>query len=162
MRNFVKAASAMFCKVGNSGSIWSAVAADRSASPPQNYKNLPTSVYCLVKVDRSTVVYLELSPVTVIQTPFDTVENAHQYVRLLAETIAEAKNEIAADLGAADHVHSERRRQALQIVQFKLDKLEQHLQSSSRLLNDLRTLRRLPLEERPEPATSSPNRNSAA
>ena len=98
---------------------------------------------------------------TVVQTPFDTVENAHQYVRLLAETITEAKNEIAADLGT-DQTHSERRRQALQIVQFKLDKLEQHLQSSSRLLNDLRTLRRLLLEERPEPATSSPDRNSAA
>jgi len=101
--------------------------------------------------------------VTVIQTPFDTVENAHQYVRLLAESITEAKNEIAADLAAAaDHAHSERRRQALQIVQFKLDKLEQHLQSSSRLLNDLRTLRRLLLEERSEPATSSPDRDSAA
>jgi len=50
--------------------------------------------------------------------------------------------------------------QALQIVQFKLDKLEQHLQSSSRLLNDLRTLRRLLLDERPEPTTTaSPDRN---
>ena len=95
-----------------------------------------------------------------LQTPFDSVENAHQYVRLLAEAITEAKSEIAADLGAAAQAKSERRVQALQIVQFKLDKLEQHLQSSSRLLNDLRTLRRLLLDERPEPTTAIPDRNS--
>ncbi|HMB84591.1 MAG TPA: hypothetical protein VKI40_11145 [Terriglobales bacterium] len=93
-----------------------------------------------------------------LQTPFDSVENAHQYVRLLAEAIAEAKSEIEADLGEAAQAKSERRVQALRIVQFKLDKLEQHLKTSSRLLNDLRTLRRLLLDERPEPTTASPDR----
>jgi hypothetical protein len=93
-----------------------------------------------------------------LQTPFDTVENAHQYVRLLVEAIAEAKLEIEADLGAAAAARSERRVQALQIVQFKLNKLEQHLKTSSRLLNDLRTLRRLLLDERPEPTTASADR----
>ncbi|MGO9402909.1 MAG: hypothetical protein ACLPVW_05490 [Terriglobales bacterium] len=83
-----------------------------------------------------------------LQTPFDTVENAHDYVRLLAEAIAEAKSEIEADLAVAAKAKSKRRLQALQIVQFKLDKLEQHLKTSSRLLNDLRSLRRLLLEER--------------
>jgi len=92
-----------------------------------------------------------------LQTPFDSVENALQYVRLLVEAITEAKTEIAADLGAAAQAKSERRVQALQIVQFKLDKLEQHLQSSSRLLNDLRTLRRLLLDERSEPTVGSPD-----
>jgi len=95
-----------------------------------------------------------------LQTPFDSIENAHQYVRLLAEAIADAKTEIAADLDSPTIAKSERRVQALQIVQFKLDKLEQHLQSSSRLLNDLRTLRRLLLDGRPEPATAG--RDSAA
>lgn len=95
-----------------------------------------------------------------LQTPFDSVENAHQYVRLLAETIAEAKGEIAADLSVAETSNEERRVQALQIVQFKLDKLERHLQTSSRLLNDLRTLRRLLLEERVEAASAG--QNSAA
>ena len=95
-----------------------------------------------------------------VQTPFDSVENAQQYVRLLVEAIAEAKSEIEADLGAAVSAKSERRVQALQIVQFKLDKLEQHLKTSSRLLNDLRTLRRLLLDERLEPTTASPDRNS--
>lgn len=91
-----------------------------------------------------------------LQTPFDSVENAQQYVRLLVEAIAEAKNEIATDLGATAQAKLDRRVQALQIVQFKLDKLEQHLQTSSRLLNDLRTLRRLLLDER------APGQDSAA
>jgi hypothetical protein len=95
-----------------------------------------------------------------LQTPFDSVENAHQYVRLLAEAIAEAKGEIATDLDVASRSKLERRVQALQIVQFKLDKLEQHLQTSSRLLNDLRTLRRLLLEERVEPVPAG--KHSAA
>src|ERR1035441_10490285 len=93
------------------------------------------------------------SPMTTpLQTPFDSVENAHDYVRLLGEAIAEAKSEIEADLAVATKARLERRVQALQIVQFKLDKLEQHLKTSSRLLNDLRTLRRLLLDERLEPA----------
>ena len=90
-----------------------------------------------------------------LQTPFDSVENAHDYVRLLGEAIAEAKSEIEADLAVAAKAKSERRVQALQIVQFKLEKLEQHLKTSSRLLNDLRSLRRLLLEERLEPSTTS-------
>ena len=44
-----------------------------------------------------------------LQTPFDSVENAQQYVRLLVEAIAEAKSEIAADLAAAAKARSERR-----------------------------------------------------
>jgi len=93
-----------------------------------------------------------------VQTPFDTVENAQQYVRLLLEAIVEAKQEVDADLAAATGPRLERRLQALQLVQFKLDRLEHHLQSSGRLLNDLRTLRRLLLEERAEPAAASPDR----
>ena len=96
---------------------------------------------------------------TSLQTPFDSVDNAHQYVRLLVEAIAEAKSEIKADLGEAVQAKSERRVEALRIVEFKLDKLEQHLKSGSRLLNDLRTLRRLLLDERPEPATSGPEQD---
>ncbi len=94
------------------------------------------------------------------QTPFDSIENAHQYIQLLVEAIAEAKSEIEADLAAAIKAKSERRIEALRIVQFKLNKLEQNLTNSSVLLNDLRTLRRLLLDERPEPAPPTPNKNS--
>jgi hypothetical protein len=93
------------------------------------------------------------------QTPFDSLESAHGYVRLLVETIAEARTEIAADLASAERDKLERRVEALRVVQFKLEKLEQHLTTSSRLINDLRTLRRLLLEERATPAS---DRDSAA
>ena len=90
-----------------------------------------------------------------MQTPFDSVENAQQYVRLLLDAIVEAKREIQADLAPAATARSDRRVEALRLVSFKLDKLEHHLQSSARLLNDLRSLRRLLLDERAEPVTLS-------
>ena len=93
-----------------------------------------------------------------VQTPFDSVENAQQYVRLLLDAIIEAKQEIDADLAAVNGAQLERRLQAMRLVQFKLSKLESHLQNSSRLLNDLRTLRRLLLDERAEPVVSIPER----
>ncbi len=85
------------------------------------------------------------------ETPFDNVESAHEYLGLLSETLIEAKKDLAADIAAAKN-RPDRRLEALLLVQFKLEKLTTHLQSSSRLLNDLRTLRRLLLEERYAPA----------
>lgn len=87
------------------------------------------------------------------ETPFDSLENAHEYVRLLAEAIAEARGDIESDIAKAVESKSERRLQALRLVQYKLEKLEQYLRSSSRTLNDLRTLRRLLLEERSDAAS---------
>jgi hypothetical protein len=82
------------------------------------------------------------------ETPFDSVENAQEYVRLLVEALAEGRHDIEADIAAAQERKQDRRLEALRLVQHKLEKLEQHLKSSGRLLNDLRTLRRLLLEER--------------
>ncbi|MFZ1919183.1 MAG: hypothetical protein WAU58_16530 [Terriglobales bacterium] len=82
------------------------------------------------------------------ETPFDSIENAQDYLRLLLEAIVDARNEIAADMSAAEEAKSQRRVEALRLVEFKLEKLEQNLRSGSRTLNDLRTLRRLLLEER--------------
>ena len=81
------------------------------------------------------------------ETPFDSLESAHEYVRLLIEAIADARKDVAADL-ATNEGKPDRRLEAVRLVQYKLEKLDTHLQSSSRLLNDLRTLRRLLLEER--------------
>ena len=86
------------------------------------------------------------------ETPFDSIENAKDYIRLLLETVADARQEVASDLTAAEGAESDRRLEALRLVHYKLEKLEQHLQSSSRSLNDLRSLRRLLFEERAEPA----------
>jgi len=90
------------------------------------------------------------------ETPFDSIENAHEYIRLLRETIAEARVEVASDLAASPPAQSDRRREALRLVHYKLEKLEQHLHSSSRTLNDLRSLRRLLFDERMETATALP------
>jgi hypothetical protein len=87
-------------------------------------------------------------PVThTVQTPFDSVENAQTYVQLLIETLVEAKKEIAADAASATSVRSDRRLQALRLVEYKLHRLEHHLTTSNRMLNDLRRLRRLLLDE---------------
>lgn len=82
------------------------------------------------------------------ETPFDNIESSHAYVALLAEAVEEAIADVDADIAVASSDHELRRKQALQLVRFKLDKLQAHMQSSRRVLNDLRTLRRLLLNER--------------
>ena len=82
-----------------------------------------------------------------VQTPFDSVENAQAYIQLLIETLIEAKREVAADAASAAASRSERRLQALRLVEYKLHRLEHHLTVSGRMLNDLRRLRRLFLDE---------------
>jgi hypothetical protein len=92
------------------------------------------------------------------ETPFDNVENAQEYVKLLVEAVVEAKQDIGADIATATESKLERRVEALRLVRHKLDKLEQHLTSGARLLNDLRTLRRLLLDERTRPAAAIEDR----
>jgi hypothetical protein len=81
------------------------------------------------------------------ETPFDNLESAHEYLGLLIEAIVEAESELATDISTANGSQN-RRLEALRLIHYKLEKLEGHLRSSSRLLNDLRSLRRLLLEER--------------
>jgi formiminotetrahydrofolate cyclodeaminase len=83
-----------------------------------------------------------------LPTPFDSVENTQEYFGLLSETLEEVKQEIARDIAAATEAQQSRRLEALRLVHFKLQKLEEHVKASSFLLNDLRTLRRLLLHER--------------
>ncbi len=78
-------------------------------------------------------------------TPFDNIESAQQFVELLSEAIEEARREVDADCLIEQR---ERQLQALQLVSFKLNKLAGHISAAHRLLNDLRTLRRLLLGER--------------
>ena len=89
------------------------------------------------------------------ETPFDSIENAQQYIKLLAETVAEAKRDIDDQVIVATDQISHRRVQALRMVQFNLEKLQRSLTASSRALNDLRTLRRLLLEKRPAASVTS-------
>jgi len=82
------------------------------------------------------------------ETPFDSIESSHQYVSLLAQAIEEARRDVEGDIALAMADRADRRRDALQLVLYNLAKLESHMNASQRILNDLRTLRRLLLDER--------------
>jgi len=82
------------------------------------------------------------------ETPFDNIESALEYVNHLFEATREAHDQIGKEIVRAANPQLARRKQALQLVNYKLDKLSSHIAASRRILNDLRTLRRLLLEER--------------
>lgn len=90
-------------------------------------------------------------------TPFDSIEGAHQYVTLLAEALRDAQAAIQHDVAVANRAPGAHRRlQALRLVEYKLNQLGDHLSSTRGILNDLRTLRRLLLGEREETLSNSP------
>jgi hypothetical protein len=82
------------------------------------------------------------------ETPFDDIEGSHEYVRLLSEAVNEARRDVEADIADAEREGADRRKEALLLVSYNLAKLNLHITSSRRILNDLRTLRRLLLAER--------------
>ena len=79
------------------------------------------------------------------ESPFENIESALQFVELLCEAIDESRREIEE---ASAEPQSERRQQALQLVSYNLAKLALHMGTSRRILNDLRSLQRLLLQER--------------
>ena len=82
------------------------------------------------------------------ETPFDNIEGSHEYVAMLAEALHEARRDVEAEVALAEREGADRRKEALLLVSFNLAKLNLHITSSRRILNDLRTLRRLLLAER--------------
>jgi len=80
-------------------------------------------------------------------SPFDTIESAHSFVQFLSSTLAETKKEVSAEV-ECEVGNPNRRRDALLVAVYNLERLEYHLTRSARLLNDLRSIRRLLLEER--------------
>ena len=82
------------------------------------------------------------------ETPFESIENAQQYIRLLAEAVKEAKRDIEDEISLATLQASHRRVEALCVVEYNLDKLLRSLSASGRTLSDLRSLRRLLHDER--------------
>ena len=85
-------------------------------------------------------------------TPFDNIEGSHEYVAMLAEAVDEARRDVEADIAAAERDGADRRKQGLLLVSYNLAKLNLHITTSRRILNDLRSLRRLLLAERGLPA----------
>ena len=82
------------------------------------------------------------------ETPFETIESAQQFVQLLIEAIDESRHDVDADIALLKDNGAKRKKQALQLVSSNLAKLSVHMTTSRRILNHLRTLRRLLLEER--------------
>jgi hypothetical protein len=96
-------------------------------------------------------------------SPFDTIENAHEFMTLLAQTVFETKLEIEADVARESSSNYPRRTEALKLALYTLTRLEFHMDRSRRILNDLRTLRRLLFEERTLTAlTARPKANGKA
>ena len=80
--------------------------------------------------------------------PFETIESARHFMSLLTEAVAEARQEIENDAQRERSLSESRRLDALRVALYSLEKLELHITRSSRILNDLRTLRRLLFSER--------------
>jgi hypothetical protein len=80
-------------------------------------------------------------------SPFESIESAHEFVTLLNDIIIETKREIATDVQRQSNSNT-RRSDALRVTLYSLEKLELHMNKTRRILNDLRSLRRLLFEER--------------
>jgi hypothetical protein len=81
-------------------------------------------------------------------TTFGSIEGAAEYLGLLLESVNEAREDLEAETALASAAGADRRQQAIQLATYKLSQLKQHLATSHRLLNDLRTIRRLLFAER--------------
>jgi hypothetical protein len=82
---------------------------------------------------------------------FPSIESAHQYIAQLIEALIEEQATIEENMAEVVDRGDARRGEALRLVSYKLTQLKQHLEMSQRLLNDLRTLRRLLQDERVKP-----------
>lgn len=80
--------------------------------------------------------------------PFDSIESAHEFVVFLGERVEEAIKETQGHSDRARAEGNPRRVEALAVALLKMNQLSTHLQKSRRILNDLRTLRRLLFQER--------------
>jgi hypothetical protein len=97
-------------------------------------------------------------------SPFESIESAHDFVSLFSDSVSDAKREIENDMQREMTSNAPRRLDALRLAAYNLEKLELHLNKSRRILNDLRSLRRLLFEERAAtrtPASAKPAQKAA-
>jgi len=81
-----------------------------------------------------------------LDRPFDSIESAQEFMALLQDSIAEAVEDVCRKLEKTP-VEERRRAEALQLAQYKLGQLTSHVQKSRRILNDLRIIRKLLVNE---------------
>ena len=81
-------------------------------------------------------------------TPFDNVESALEYVSHLLEACREAQGQVQVEIDRLTAPQLARRREAFQVVSYKLDRMSSHVAKCEHLLMDVIRLRRVILEER--------------
>ncbi len=91
--------------------------------------------------------HVDKKPFATDETPFSSIEGGQEYLAMFSAAVDEAKQE-ALDMVAEQNADTPRWTEAVQLVKYKLEKLDHHIKVSRRLLNDLRTMRRLLLQER--------------
>ncbi len=87
-------------------------------------------------------------PLDGIEQPFDSIESAHEFMNVLAITILENVRDLHLEYEAATREGQDRRARAVELAIFKAKNLNCYVHKSRLILNDLRTLRRLILNER--------------
>lgn len=87
---------------------------------------------------------------------FENIESAKQLIELMIEDVKISSKEIDSDIAEAGQDNAKRRKDALLVVAHQLNLLSTHLTNSSRILNDLRSLRRLLLTELEAPTEPAP------
>jgi hypothetical protein len=91
---------------------------------------------------------------------FDTIESAHQYIKLLAEVVTDVRQDLENDALHGDASQLSRRQDAIRLALYQLERLQLHMRASSRILNNLRSIRRLLFEERQTSADAAQSLNS--
>lgn len=87
-------------------------------------------------------------PVDEIEQPFDSIESAYEFMNVLAETILLNMTDLHHHHKLAIEEGQVRRAKAIELALYKSKSLSCYVHKSRRTLNDLRTIRRLILNER--------------
>ena len=87
--------------------------------------------------------------------PFESIESAREFMDLLHDAVQEALRDVEELRAGAANDEQPRREQALLLVLHKLKLLSANTHKSQRILNDLRTLRRLLFDEHGENSSES-------
>ena len=90
-------------------------------------------------------------PADRIEQPFDSIESAYDFMNVLADTIVATLTDLHRDHEFALQEGQTRRARAIELAVFKAKTLNSYVAKSRRTLNDLRTIRRLILNERMTP-----------
>jgi hypothetical protein len=86
-----------------------------------------------------------------IEKPFESIESAYEFMNVLAQTVLETVKELHGDYQIALRDGQNRRARAIELALFKTKMLGCYVHKCRRNLNDLRTIRRLILNERVPP-----------